>query len=277
MNFPRPVSLVAFVCFSCAALIAASAPPHITVAVDATQAPRKIFLAQLTIPASPGTLTLYYPKWIPGEHSPSGPINDAAGIKFTGANGQVLKWRRSLNDVWAINVEVPAGVSEVHATLDFLSETKPDEGEYSSGASATDKLTLLSWNQLVLYPKGWNADQITVSASLRIPDGWKFATPLPVASQSGAEIQFSPASLYTLVDSPVLTGEYLKVVPLNPGQTPSAELDVAADSAAALDVPEEVWEHYRNVVKQALALFGATHYRDYHFLFSTVSTISPSS
>lgn len=276
MNFPRPASLMAFVCLSCAVVVAAPAPapPHITVSVDATQAPRKIFLAQLTIPASPGTLTLYYPKWIPGEHSPSGPINDAAGIKFTGANGQVLKWRRALNDVWTINVDVPAGVSEVHATLDFLSETKPDEGEYSSGASATDKLTLLSWNQLVLYPKGWNADQITVSASLHIPDGWKFATALPVASQSGTEIQFSPATLYTLVDSPVLTGEYLKVVPLNPGQTPSAELDVAADSAAALDVPENVWEHYRNVVKQALALFGATHYRDYHFLFTLSDHVS---
>ena len=71
-----------------------------------------------------------------------------------------------------------------------------------------------------------------------------------------------------LVDGPVITGQYLKVVPLNPGQTPPVEMDIAADSAAALDAPAEVWEHYKNLVTQAGALFGAQHYRDYHFLFS---------
>src|SRR5437867_1657695 len=115
VTFPRLVSVNVFICFVCAALFAAPvAPPRITIAVDATQAPRKIFFAQLTIPASPGILTLYYPKWIPGEHSPSGPVLDSAGLKFTG-NGQMLKWRRSLDDGWTINVEVPPGVNEVHA------------------------------------------------------------------------------------------------------------------------------------------------------------------
>ena len=242
------------------------AAPNITVSVDATEAPRKIFHSQLTIPASPGNLTLYYPKWIPGEHSPSGPILGSAGLKFTG-NGQILKWRRSLDDGWTINVEVPPGVNEVHATLDFLSETEP-EGEYSSGRSATAKLAVLSWNQLLLYPKGWSSDQIMVTASLRLPAGWKFGTPLAVSSQSGDEIHFNPVSLYTLIDSPVLTGEYLKAVKLNEGQAPPVELDAAADSAVALEPPSEVWDRYRNVVKQATTLFGATHYRDYHFLYT---------
>jgi predicted metalloprotease with PDZ domain len=240
--------------------------PNITVSVDASEAPRKIFHSQLTIPASPGNLTLYYPKWIPGEHSPSGPVIASAGLKFTG-NGQILKWRRSLDDGWTFNVEVPPGVNEVHATLDFLSETEV-EGEYSSGRSATAKLAVLSWNQLLLYPKGWTSDQITVTASLRLPSGWKFGTPLAVSSQSGDEIHFNPVSLYTLIDSPVLTGEYLKAIKLNEGQAPPVELDAAADSAVALEPPSEVWDRYRNVVKQATALFGATHYRDYHFLYT---------
>jgi len=246
---------------------AAAAPPHISIALDATDAPRKIFHAQLTIPASPGTLTLHYPKWLPGEHAPSGPVIDLAGLKFTG-NGQLLKWRRALDDNWTVLVEVPAGVQEIHASLDFLSPVSGDEALFSAGASATEKLALISWNQVLLYPKGWTADQITYSASLRLPAGWKFGTPLPVASESGAEIQFSPVSLYTLVDSPVITGEYLKIVPLNPGENPPVEMDIAADSPIALDAPPEVWESYRNLVKQAGLLFGATHYRDYHFLFS---------
>ena len=221
MTIPRFASVCVFVYAVCAALFAAPpAPPRIALVVDATQAPRKIFHAQLTIAATPGTVTLYYPKWIPGEHSPSGPILDAAGLQFTG-NGQILKWRRALDDGWTINVEVPPGVNEVHASLDFISETQSDQGAYSSGQSATEKLAVISWNQLLLYPKGWTADQITFTAALRVPAGWKFGTPLPVASQNGDEIHFNPASLYTLVDSPVLIGEFLKAVPLNKEQTPS--------------------------------------------------------
>lgn len=267
MTRSLPTSVLILVTLLGATLLNAAPAPHITLALDATDAPRKIFHAQLTIPASPGTLTLYYPKWIPGEHAPSGPVEDLAGLKFTG-NGQLLKWRRSLDDNWTVNVEVPTGVVEVHASLDYLSKTTSDEALFSAGASATEKLTVISWNQVLLYPKGWTSDQITYTASMRLPSGWKFGTPLPVQSQSGDEVQFSPVSLYTLVDSPVIAGEFLKVVPLNAGETPAVELDVAADSAAALDVPQEVWDHYKNVVKQATTLFGATHYRNYHFLYS---------
>jgi predicted metalloprotease with PDZ domain len=261
------VVLTAAVSMMSVSLYAAPAAPRITIALDATDAPRKIFHAQLTIPAAPGTLTLYYPKWIPGEHAPSGPVIDLAGLKFTG-NGQLLKWRRALDDNWTVLVEVPAGVQEVHASLDFLSPVSGDEALFSAGASATDKLALISWNQVLLYPKGWTADQLTYSASVKLPAGWKFGTPLPVASQAGDEIQFGPVSLYTLVDSPVIAGEYLKIVPLNPGQTPPVEMDIAADSAADLDAPPEVWDGYTNLVKQATLLFGATHYRDYHFLYT---------
>jgi predicted metalloprotease with PDZ domain len=246
---------------------AAAAPPHISLALDASEAPRKIFHAQLTIPAAPGTLTLYYPKWIPGEHAPSGPVIDLAGLKFTG-NGQLLQWRRALDDNWTVLVEVPAGVQEVHASLDYLSPVSGSEALFSAGASATAKLALISWNQVLLYPKGWTVDQLTYSASLRLPVGWKFGTPLPVSSQSGDEVHFSPVSLYTLVDSPVITGEYVRVVPLNPGQSPPVEMDIAADSSGALEAPSETWESYRNLVKQAGLLFGATHYRDYHFLYT---------
>jgi predicted metalloprotease with PDZ domain len=246
---------------------AATAPPHINIALDATDAPRKILHAQLTIPATAGTMTLYCPKWIPGEHAPSGPAIDVTGLKFT-ANGQFLKWRRDLADNWAIHVEVPAGAQEVHASLDYLEPGESDQSLFSAGSSATQKMLVISWNQVLLYPKGWTGDQITYSASLRLPAGWKFGTPLPVTSRSGDEIHFESVSLFTLVDSPIISGEYLKVVPLNQGQNPPVEMDIAADSTTALDAPQQVWDEYSNLVKQATTLFGATHYRDYHFLFS---------
>jgi predicted metalloprotease with PDZ domain len=241
--------------------------PAVALSVDASDAPRKIFHAQLRIPAKPGTLTLYYPKWIPGEHGPTGPITDLTGLKFT-ASGKTLKWRRDRLDGFTFHVEVPAGENEVVANLDYASPAAVEPG-YSSGMAATEKLYVVSWNTLLLYPAGYGSDQLTYSASLRLPAGWKFGTSLHVSSQVGSDIHFAPVSLTMLVDGPVITGEYLKVVPLTPpGEDPPAELDLAADSAAALEAPEEVWEHYRNLVKQAGILFGARHYTDYHFLLT---------
>jgi len=241
--------------------------PAVALSVDASDAPRKIFHAQMRIPAKPGTLTLYYPKWIPGEHGPTGPITDLTGLKFT-ASGKTLKWRRDRLDGFTFHVEVPAGENEVVANLDYASPAAVEPG-YSSGMAATEKLYVVSWNTLLLYPAGYGSDQLTYSASLRLPAGWKFGTSLHVSSQVGSDIHFAPVSLTMLVDGPVITGEYLKVVPLTPpGEDPPAELDLAADSAAALEAPEEVWEHYRNLVKQAGILFGARHYTDYHFLLT---------
>lgn len=261
-------AFIAIVVSLTASLVAQTTPhaaaPTITVSVDATNAPRKMFHSHLSIPASPGTLTLYYPKWIPGEHGPTGPIEELAGLHFTG-NGQMLKWRRDLVDGWTFHIEVPQGVSRVDAALDYMSPTGR-EGIYTGGQSATDKMTVVSWNTLVLYPAGWTSDELTYEATLRLPSGWKSGTALPISSQSGDETKFKPTSLTTLVDSPVIAGEYLKVVPL--ADNPHQEMDIAADSAAALDVPAEVLTPYKNLTDQAFKLFGARHFRDYHFLYS---------
>src|SRR5580658_10472028 len=184
MKLSRVLGVVCILLFS---LLSWSAtPPTVTIAVDASTAPRKIFHATLKIPATPGDLTLYYPKWIPGEHAPDGPVIDLAGLKFFAA-GKPLKWRRDLLDGFTLHVDVPAGVTEISAELDFLSPAT-FEGGFSAGSSATDKLAIISWNQVLLYPKGYKSDDINYSASLKLPEGWKFGTTLPVTSQSGNEI-----------------------------------------------------------------------------------------
>src|SRR3974390_371489 len=180
MKFARVVGVLCIFVASISAFAAVA--PTVTISVDATSAPRKIFHASLKIPATPGDLTLYYPKWIPGEHAPDGPVVDLAGLKFR-AGGKTLKWRRDLLDGFTIHVDVPAGESEVNAELDFLSPA-PFEGGSPAVSPATDNLAVISWNQVLLYPKGWKSDDINYSASLKLPEGWKFGTPLPVANQS---------------------------------------------------------------------------------------------
>jgi predicted metalloprotease with PDZ domain len=242
---------------------AAQGAPPIRLAVDATQAPQKILHARLQIPVQAGPLTLVYPKWIPGEHMPTGPIIQVAGLKFSGG-GKTIAWRRDLVDMFAFHLEIPAGVTALDAELDVLLSA-PAQG-YSSGASATASLDVLSWNQVMLYPAGSKAKDVMVIPSLRLPAGWKYGTALPGGKQTGDTIEFAEVPLNMLVDSPVLTGKYFRVIQLTPGQDPPHEMDIAADSAAALGMPPDMELEFRRLVEETGALYGSRHYRDYHFL-----------
>ena len=263
MTPPRMRFLLCCFLLTALALAQKSPAPTLRVSLDAREAPHKMFHSRMTIPAAPGKLTLYYAKWIPGEHGPTGPIQELTGLHFM-ANGQQLSWRRDLQDGWTFHVDVPAAVNSVEASFDFLAPS--GDGIYTAGASATEKMAVISWNTMVLYPAGWTSDELKFEASLRLPDGWKFGTPLHVTSQADGEIHFAPVSLTTLVDSPVISGQYLRIEPL--GENPRHEMDIAADSAAALDGSPEFFEHQRNLVTQAQKLFGAHHYGEYHFLYS---------
>ena len=233
--------------------------------VDASQAPQKILHAHMEIPVSAGPLTLYYPEWIPGEHMPDGPIIEVAGMKFSGG-GKTIAWRRDLVEMFSIHLDVPAGVTTLVADFDFLL-SGPASG-FSAGASATASLDVLSWNQVLMYPKGLPAKDIMFAASLRLPADWKFGTALPIAKQDGATTEFAAVPLTTLVDSPVISGRYYRAIQLTPGQNPSHEIDIAADSAAALAMTPETQLQLHNLVMEAYALFGARHYRNYHFLLT---------
>ncbi len=243
---------------------AAPAQP-IKLTVDATRAPEKILHAQLQIPVTPGEVKLVYPKWIPGEHGPTGPITDLTGLKFF-ANGQRLNWRRNLAEMYEIDLTVPSGVTTLEANLDLVMPAPP-EG-FSSGASATTQLDMLSWNQVVLYPLGPRSDDIQIIASAKFPAGWHYGTALPVAGEAGGQINFQQVSLTTLVDSPVLAGAHFRRIPLTPEGPIQHFIDEVADGESALQMPQETIDHYKRLIAETGALFQARHYRDYHFLLT---------
>ena len=253
---------------ACALFLATSAFPQIApikLEVDATDAPRKILHARLRIPAKPGKLTLQYPKWLPGEHSPTGPITDLVGLKMS-AGGKPVPWQRDADDMFAFHLDVPAGADAVEVSLDFL--LPPSSGIFSSGASSTAQLVDLSWNYVMLYPKDVQAGALKFAATLRLPEGWKFGTALPLVRESAGGLEFSPVSLETLVDSPLIAGAHFRTINLTPGTKPSHSLHIAADSAAALEMKPEDGRHFSHLVAETGALFGARHYRDYHFLLT---------
>lgn len=249
-----------------AASLMAKSSGAILLTADATNAPFKIVRTHMVIPVEPGPLTLYYPKWIPGEHEPDGPISNVTGLRFT-ANGQTLPWKRDLLDVFTFHVTVPEGANELDVSFDYI---EPSGGaSYTAGASATDKLVDISWNQNLLYPAGTPADQLVYKATLKLPEGWRFGTALPVGTQSGNEITFTPVSLNRLVDSPVIAGEYYRAINLTPpGEPIHHEIDMVADSAEDLNMSPQIQKGLTNLVAETGTLFGARHYRDYHFLLT---------
>src|SRR5881392_3076919 len=91
----------------------------ITLAVDVRETPRKLLHARETLTVTPGALTLVYPKWLPGEHAPDGPIDDVVGLRFS-AGGKTVPWRRDLVDQYAFHLDVPEGASTLDVSLDFL-------------------------------------------------------------------------------------------------------------------------------------------------------------
>ena len=231
----------------------------ISVAVDARHAPEKIVHIHEIIPASAGPLTLYYPKWIPGDHGPDGPIQYLTGLKFS-AGGQTIPWQRDLLDVFTFHVDVPAGADRLEANFDAIEP---------QGGSASDKLIVIEWNEDLLYPAGPPSDEIMFQARLLLPAGWKFGTSLPVERESGNEVSFKPIALTYLVDSPVIAGEYYRAIDLTPpGEPIRHELDLATDSEAALKITPDNQKEMINLVAESGKLFGARHYRDYHFLLA---------
>ena len=255
-----------------APLAAQTRPAPIQITVDLRDAPRHIFHARLEIPAAPGPLTLVYPEWIPGEHGPTGPIADLAGLRFTAA-GKPLAWRRDDVDMYAFHLEVPAGATALDVTLDYLSPV--GAGHFTASPASTAQLAVLNWNTVLLYPQGRKSDEVMFAPRLVLPAGWKFGSALEQAKESPDGIEFHPVSLTTLVDSPVITGAYFRTVPLSPSQTPPHQLDLAGDSAAAVDISNELARRYTRLVAEAGALFGARHYRHYDFLLSLSDHLTP--
>jgi predicted metalloprotease with PDZ domain len=242
-------------------------PGVINLSVDASDDIRGVFRMRESIPMSQaGPLTLLYPKWLPGTHAPGGPIAALAGIQFA-ADGHSLPWRRDPVDVFAFHIDVPQGTARIEAQFQYLAPTDATQGRIGTTPDMID----LQWNAVVLYPAGFYVRRIIVEASLKLPEGWQAGTALEVAAQEGSTLRFKPVTLDTLVDSPVFAGRYFRVETLAPG----VRLNVVADQAEQLAATEEQLQAHRNLVTQAVKLFGSQHYDHYDLLLALSSRQGP--
>src|SRR5438445_749561 len=221
-----------FPCFFAILLLsslAAAQTVNERLAVDATDAPRNILHSTVTIPVNPGPVTLVYPKWIPGNHRPTGPIHNVMGLHIK-AGGKELEWQRDLVDMYAFHLQAPAGAREVEVSFDTVTYN-------GKSSAASSKVLDLLWNQVVMYPQNMKTDAVQVTASVRLPPGWKFGTALTPTQQSGETASFQTVTLTRLVDSPLIAGALYRLLELTkPGETPIHVIDMVAESDSALQI-----------------------------------------
>ncbi len=235
-------------------------PGIVTISVDATDVTRAIFQMHETIPVSAaGPLTLLYPKWLPGHHSDSGQVSQLGGLTIT-AGGKTIPWRRDPVDVCAYHIDVPAGASSIDADYQFLAPTDATQGRIV----ATPDMLNMEWSSVVLYPAGYYARRINYDATVKYPDGWKGCTALETASADQYTVHYKTVPLDVLVDSPIMAGANVRVVELSP----KVRLDIIADQPEQLAATDEQLELHKNLVTQAVKLFGAEHYNHYDFLLA---------
>jgi len=250
----------------------AFAQQPIRITADLSEAPRKLYHAEIDIPVQPGPLTLTTPKWIPGNHRPTGPVSDITGVVFT-ANGKTLPWRRDDVEMYEYHLTVPAGVTTLHAHLDCIVTSR-----------VTQKFAVLEWEKLLLYPANTPVKDIPIEPSVTVPMGWGIGTALtPVSHNVGGILngigdnvsitgndttRYAATTVEQLEDSPVITGQYFHEFPLAPDVTPKHYIDVVADQPEDSNLRPQLLAELGNLVRETGAAYDSRHYYAYHFLLT---------
>lgn len=236
-------------------------PGVIRLEVDATDLDRQIMRVAQTVPVAPGPLVLLYPRFLLGNHAPTGPISQMAGLEIT-ANGERLDWIRDTVDPWAFHLDIPDGVREISVSFQHLTP----QGDNQGRVLMTPEMLNLQWEKALLYPAGYVATGVRVAPSVRLPDGWRYGVALDTASFEGGVATFAETDLYTLIDSPMFSGLHYQRFDLDPGAARPVHVTAVSDTPANLAEPEAKIESLRQLVVQADRLFGLRHFDHYEFL-----------
>ncbi len=249
----------------------ARASTGIDLEVDARDVQRGIQHVHMSLPAVAGEMSLVYPKWIQGEHAPSGPIVQVTAVKFT-AGARTLAWSRDPLDAFRFRVGVPEGVQSIDADFDYLSPPAAFNSSYGGTPNMTPHLAIVLFNHVLLLPESADARSLAVRARVRIPDAWSYDAPSRGERQEPGLVVLPEMSAATLVDSPFFAGEFSRTIALTT-KAPATRLSIFADASADLAIKDGDVSRMRRVVHEAEALFGARHYNQYVWLLGLGDTL----
>lgn len=260
-----------------AATTAQGAEPAIALTIDATELPRNLIktVQSIQVPAAGGALDLRYCIWTPGNHNPSGPIENVVNLVIQDCKGNRLHWDRDPTQVDRVTVSVPAGCSFIDVKADYIA-SQPSVISRSSDSYGKPNFGAINFNTLLVYPANVDVQKLDVQTVMFIPKGWKAAWALPFkthptttedGTKAEAIISLARPPMPELIDSPVIFGEHLSTVDLKrPEGVRPHTFHVAAAEAKHTEVPTFMVPQLEKMIAESVAIFGSYPRSVYRFL-----------
>ncbi len=240
--------------------------------VDATELPRKLLHSQIKF-TMPDNVALLYPKWWFGHHGPVGAIGNIAGLNFTNSNGETLKWERDWTDVYRFFLDENVSNSLIQANLTYICN-QPTANTKGGDSYGYPQIGIINWNTIAIYPDGIPVRDINVHLKLILPKNWQYGSALPFDHANGDTLIFKPVTFEEFIDMPLIGGKNFRTVKFGSTKMADYYLHIAADDAEYLPKNDSTFIAFARLANEAEALFGRTHFDDYHFLL-TVSDLIP--
>lgn len=259
-----------------------------SIEIDATELPRKLLHAKLTIPLdgplarNGGELALWYPKWIPGTHGPGGPVQNIGGLTMSDEDGAAIEWTRQPGEVYRINAQIPAESDSLIITIRYITD-QSSTNSHGVDSFGSELLGFVSPNTVLFYPDGADVAQLEIRPSLILPDDWSAASALieiEAESTSGDDddddpgrIEYETTTVETFVDSPVMLGRYMEPYDLVTEKlaetVPPHVMSIFSEAESVVEIPDDVKQLFVDMVTQAALLFDSHPFEHFDILVAT--------
>ena len=240
---------------------------QMTITIDARELPRRLLHSETALDFAAGRNVLLYPKWVPGIHAPKGPIENIGGFSVRDVDGAEIAWVRDRSDPFRFFVDAPAD-GRYLVSMTYITN-QPSTNSKSIDSYGYAEQGVINMNTVAIYPEGEAIAAIEVRPRLLLPDEWTHGSALRLESTNGDTLVFESTTFEDFMDKPLIAGRYLKSYELAATASARWWLHVSADEARF--VPEEddsLLTPVRKLCLESEALFGRTHFDEYHFLLS---------
>ncbi|NNE09218.1 MAG: hypothetical protein HKN20_11710 [Gemmatimonadetes bacterium] len=250
----------------------ASAGPVIDVLVDGRELPRRLLHGRTTMDLPAGRSAVLYVKWVPGIHAPRGPVENLAGFEVRDAAGETVPWERDWSDPFRFFIDAPEA-GRYTIALTYITN-QPSTNSRSIDSFGYPNQGVINTNTVAVYPEGPAVQEIEVRPRFLLPPGWKHGSALKEVRQGdrasrGDTLVFETVTFEDYVDKPLIAGRWLKTIELANTKNAHWYLHVSADEAESIpDDNDSLIAPIRKLCLESEALFGRTHFADYHFLLS---------
>lgn len=239
------------------------------VVADLRDSHRQIMHSTITLrDVDSGELALWYPLFIPGNHAPSGPIQNLAELRILGAGDEVIAWERDATEPARVVAQIPRSLAgDITVRMSYLA-SQPWHMSRSSDSYGFDNFGAVNWNTLLWYPEGEDLRDVTVDVEVMLPEGHTHAW--AVGDTAVSDVPFME-----LVDSPLIFGRHLNTYELPAPEEgyPPHFIHLVSAEASDAELPDWMIGPLAELTRQGRFIFGDFPRDEYHYLTMVDSSL----